>query len=322
MTQRFLDKHRSYGEQLAQDCGVLAPRLADERRQEARRNVRSGRWQRVGRCIVTHSGPLTDQQRAWAAVLTPPGVAALARESSLTAAGVRGVGDQPGLYVVTECGARPAAVAGVTYVQSRHLGLTDVVTASQPLATTPARAVVDAASRATPDRARTLVAMTVQQRKATPREIRAVLRRLSPVRREVLLHVTVNDVEGGAHSLPELRFTTLVRRSDLPAPSRQVVRRRKDGRYYLDVGWDDYAVVAEIDGSHHRDAAQWEADVLRHDELVIGGDRVIRLLSWWVRDRPELVLDLLRRALLSAGDDRMIRLQSSRARLTDAASST
>ena len=143
--------------------------------------------------------------------------------------------------------------------------------------------------------------MVVQQRKATPNEIRAVLKRLSPVRRQVLLHLTVDDVEGGAQSLPELRFTTLVRQSDLPAPSRQVIRQRKDGRYYLDVGWDDYDVVAEIDGSHHRDAAQWEADVLRHDELVIGGDRVIRLLSWWIRDRPELVLDLLRRALISAG---------------------
>jgi very-short-patch-repair endonuclease len=96
-------------------------------------------------------------------------------------------------------------------------------------------------------------------------------------------------------------FTTLVRRSDLPPPSRQAVRRRVDGRYYLDVAWDDYDVVAEIDGSHHRDVAQWEADVLRQDELVIGGDRVIRLLSWWVRDRPELVLDLLRRTLISAG---------------------
>ncbi|MDX6198702.1 MAG: hypothetical protein QOJ79_1853 [Actinomycetota bacterium] len=248
-----------------------------------------------------HSGPLTDQQLAWVAVLSPAGVAAIARESSLGAAGVRGMGDLSGLCVVTPWGARPAAVAGVRYVQSRHLALIDVLGASQPLRTTPARSVVDAASRATPDRARALVAMTVQQKKATPHEIRTVLRRLTPVRREVLLHITVDDVEGGAHSLPELRFTTLMRHSGLPAPSRQVVRRRPDGRYYLDVAWDDYDLVAEIDGSHHRDVTQWEADVLRHDELVIGGDKVLRLLSWWVRDKPELVLDLLRRALISAG---------------------
>jgi very-short-patch-repair endonuclease len=59
--------------------------------------------------------------------------------------------------------------------------------------------------------------------------------------------------------------------------------------------------VAEIDGAHHRSAQQWEADVLRQDELMIGGDRVLRLLSWWVRDRQLLVADLLRRALIAGG---------------------
>jgi hypothetical protein len=34
---------------------------------------------------------------------------------------------------------------------------------------------------------------------------------------------------------------------------------------------------------------------------MIGGDRVLRLLSWWIRDRPDLVVDLLRRALLAGG---------------------
>ena len=301
MTRSILDVHRTYAEQLAADVGVLAPRLVTERQREVRRNVRNGRWQRAGCCVVTHSGPLTGEQLAWAAVLSPPGTAAVARESALVLAGVRGLREQRQLHVVTTWGSRPAPLAGVRYVQTRHLGPQDVMLAAQPLRSTPARALVDAASRASRDGARTLIAMVVQQKKATPKEVRAVLKQLSPVRRQVLLHLTLNDVEGGAHSLPELRFTTLVRRSDLPAPTRQVIRRRPDGRYYLDVAWDDYAVVAEIDGSHHRDAAQWEADVLRHDELVIGGDRVIRLLSWWVRDRPELVLDLLRRALMSAG---------------------
>ena len=43
--------------------------------------------------------------------------------------------------------------------------------------------------------------------------------------------------------------------------------------------------------------ASWEADVLRHDELALAGDVVVRVLSWWVRDRP----DLVRRALTSRG---------------------
>jgi very-short-patch-repair endonuclease len=248
-----------------------------------------------------HSGPLTNEQLAWAAVLSPAGTAAVARESSLELAGLRGLRPMTALTVVTEWGRRPPHIPGVSYVQTRHLEVGDVLLSAQPLRSPPPRALIDAASQTTAEHARALVAMVVQQRKATPEEIRAVLRRLSPVRQEVLLHVTLDDVEGGAHSLPELRFTTLVRGSGLPQPSRQVIRRREGGRYFLDVGWDDYDVVAEIDGSHHRDAAQWEADVLRHDELVIGGDRVIRLLSWWIREKPDLVLDLLRRALVSAG---------------------
>jgi very-short-patch-repair endonuclease len=301
MPRSILDVHRTYAEQLAEDDGVLAPRLVVARHRDVRGNVRSERWQRAGCCVVMHSGPLTDTQQAWAAVLSPRGTAAVAREAALAASGVRGLREQGQLHVVTAWGTRPAPIAGVRYVQTRHLDAVDVMLTAQPLRSTPARALVDAASRATPDGARTLIAMVVQQKKATPGEVRAVLDRLTPVRREVLLRVTLADVEGGAHSLPELRFMTLVRGSDLPTPTRQVVRRRPDGRYYLDVAWDDYAVVAEIDGSHHRNAGQWEADALRQDELVIGGDRVLRLPSSWIRDRPELVLDLLRRALLSAG---------------------
>ncbi|MCU1591109.1 MAG: hypothetical protein JWP11_2365 [Frankiales bacterium] len=289
-----------YAERIAEELGVLSPTRVGERRTEVRRKLRSQRWQRAGRCVVMHSGPLTDDQRLWVAVFSPLGRTAVARESALTMAGVRGVPSGE-LCVLTEWGRRPPAVTGVLYVQSRHLAAADLVAMAQPPRTTAARAVVDSASRATPDRARTLVAMTVQQRKTTPAEIRKVLDRLVPVRQDVLLRLTLADVEGGAQSLPELRFTGLLRQAHLPEPTRQAARRRADGRYYLDVAWDDYDLVGEIDGSHHRDAGQWEADVLRQDELMIGGDRVLRLLSWWVRDRPELVLDLLRRALRAGG---------------------
>jgi very-short-patch-repair endonuclease len=286
-------------EWIAEDLGVLGPVRASEKQAEVRRKLRSGHWQQVGRCVVTHNGPLSADQLLWVAVLSPRGVAAVARQSALTMAGVQGLRPS-GLWVVVPWGHTPPPVCGVRYAKSRRLDPIDICP-GYPARCTPARALVDAASRATPDGARTLIAMVVQQNKVTPGQVRAVLDRLTPVRREVLLRITLADVEGGAHSLPELRFTTLVRGSDLPAPTRQVVRRRLDGRYYLDVAWDEYAVVAEIDGSHHRNAGQWEADALRHDELVIGGDRVLRLPSSWIRDRPELVLDLLRRALIAAG---------------------
>lgn len=291
---------RVQAHRIAEDLGVLAPDLVLTRTAAVRRCVRAGRWQRAGRCVVMHSGPLSSEQLLWAASLSPRGTSAVARESALRMAGVTGV-STPDLTVLVAWGQRPISIAGVRYVQSRHLRLADVVLRSQPLRCTAARATVDAASRASPDWARTLVAMVVQQRKATAADLRAVLDRLSPVRREVLLRLTVDDVEGGAHSLPELRFTRLVRASGLPVPDRQVIRRRPDGRYFLDAAWEEFGLVVEVDGSHHRNADQWEADVLRQDELMIGGDRVLRLVSWWIRDRPDLVVDLLRRALLAGG---------------------
>jgi very-short-patch-repair endonuclease len=291
---------RVRAEWLPEDLGVLAPSEVARRAKEVRRMLRSGRWQRLGRCVVTHSGPPTPDQLLWAAILSPRGDAALARESALRGAGVRSVpGNQ--ITVATAWGQRPAAMAGVLYVQTRHLSAADLVTEALPRRMTPARAVVDTAARSRREWARTLLAMVVQQQKATPAEIRAVLDRLSPVRQEVLLRTTLDDVEGGAHSLPELRFISLVRAAGLPEPTRQVIRQRPDGRYFLDAKWEPYDVSAEIDGSHHRDVQQWEADVLRADELMIGGDRVLHLLSWWVRDRPELVVDLVTRALISGG---------------------
>ena len=286
-------------ERFAEAIGVLAPAVVTQRLAEVRGAVRRGRWQFVGRCVVMHNGPLSSDQLMWVAVLSPRPTAALARESALTAAGVRGLASV--LVVVHAHGLTPARVPGVTYTRSRHLDAVDLEPGSHPLRTTSARAVVDAARHSSRERARTLVAMTVQQRKSLPKDVRSVLGRIGPVRHHALLTVTVDDVEGGSHSLPELRFVRLMRRARLPVPGRQVVRRRPDGRCFLDVGWDDYGLFGEIDGTHHRNAAQWEADVLRTNELVIGGDRVLRLLSWWVRDRPDLVIDVVTRALISCG---------------------
>jgi very-short-patch-repair endonuclease len=291
---------RLRAERIAEDLGVLAPARVLELNADVRRRVRSRHWQRVGRCVVMHNGPITPDQLMWAAVLSPEGTAALARESGLRAGGVRGLGD-PNLCVATPWGRTPAAIPGVTYVRTRILTPQDLVPGGLPPRMTAARCLIDAASRATRDRARTLIAMTVQQKRATPEQLRAVLDRLSSVHQEVLVRLTIDDVEGGAHSLPELRFTRLMRASGLPMPSRQTIRQRPDGRYYLDVEWEEFNLAGEVDGAHHRDAQQWEADVLRHDELMIGGDRVLRLLSWWVRDRPELVVDLVGRALRGGG---------------------
>lgn len=292
-----LDQLRA--EDVAEELGVLSPRLVRARPELARR-LRSGTIGRHGSCVVLHNGPLTALQRQWVGVLSGGPAAALARSTALIAAGMTGVRTRD-LVVVVPWTRTPAAVEGVRYVRTRHLRGVDVLAGSLPRRTTVPRSVVEEASRSSRDAARTLIAMAVQQRKATPAQVREVLARLGPVRQAVLLELTLADVEGGSHSLPELLFLEVLRAAGLPTPVRQVVRLRPDGRYYLDAAWPGLGLVVEVDGSHHRDASNWEADVLRQDELVVGGLVVVRVLSWWVRERPALVADLVRRALLSRG---------------------
>ena len=54
-------------------------------------------------------------------------------------------------------------------------------------------------------------------------------------------HAVILDLMDGVRSLGELDFARECRRRGLPEPSRQVVRRGRNGSYYLDVTWDDLA---------------------------------------------------------------------------------
>jgi hypothetical protein len=115
--------------------------------------------------------------------------------------------------------------------------------------------------------------------------IRATLGRLGVVKRSKLIHTTLVDVEGGAHSLPELDFAALLRTFGLPEPDRQAVRRdSRNLARWLDAYFEKWRVVVEIDGLWHMDAGTWWADMQRQNELVVSGDRVLRFPSFAIRD--------------------------------------
>jgi very-short-patch-repair endonuclease len=101
--------------------------------------------------------------------------------------------------------------------------------------------------------------------------------------------------------VPERDFDRIVIRRGLPAPTRQAVRRRPTGRYYLDVLWERYCLAVEVDGAHHRTAMQWDDDLDRSAYVVAGGLRQIRFSSYSVRQRAGRVGDLLVMALQSGG---------------------
>ena len=97
----------------------------------------------------------------------------------------------------------------------------------------------------------------------------------------------VNDLLDGARALGELDVARELRRRGLPEPARQVLRKDKRGRYYLDLYWPDLKLVVEIDGIHHAWAENIVGDALRQNSLAIAGDTVLRVPLLGLRLAPD-----------------------------------
>jgi len=71
--------------------------------------------------------------------------------------------------------------------------------------------------------------------------------------------------------------------------------RTPNGRYYLDVEWKQYGIAVEIHGIPHQRIRQWDADLLRGNEVVIAGRKLIFFTSYAIRHEQEVVIDQLSR---------------------------
>lgn len=163
----------------------------------------------------------------------------------------------------------------------------------------PARSVVDAAQWAASDNAaRTYIAATFQRRLVSEDEVTAVLARMPAVRRRSLIVRAVQEAAGGAQSLAEMEFLELCRRAGLPRPTLQVVRVGVRGRRsYVDAHFEEAGVHVEIDGGQHMDVENWWRDMIRQNDIWLGGERVMRFPAWAIRHDPQTVVAQLRAAL-------------------------
>lgn len=283
-------------------------------RKHVERRLRSARWRALGgEVVVLHSGPLSDEQRLWAAVLSCRGLAALASETALAAHGLTIHRPGDSVHVVVPRGSRPSDIPWVTTHMSRRFHADDVHPARRPASVRVERAAIDAASWAGTDRrACGLLLAAVQQRLSTPGRLAAELRAAGQVKRIRLLTAVLLDAAGGAQALSEVDLGRMCRRFGLPQPVRQVARRDKNGkRRWLDATFrraDGRLVVVEVDGAAHLLPLDYWDDMARGNEITIRGERLLRFPSVAIYLEPARVADQLRRALeleLSVGSRRV-----------------
>ena len=273
-------------------------------RSEVRANVRAGRWRRVGRqCICVHTGPLSATARHWVAVLEAGPRAYLDAASALLEAGLQNF-SVTSIRVSVPRGARVyRRLRGVDVRQTRRWSADDVEATGLPR-TRPAVAAVRAALWARSDREAALVlTMTVQQGIESAERISLEMLRVRRDRRRAFIHGVLHDLLDGVRSLGELDVARECRRRGIPEPTRQVLRRAKNGTYYLDVYWKPWKLVVEIDGIQHTWAGQVVGDAIRQNSLALAGDTVLRLPLLGLRVAPDEFFAQIEDALAAAGCD-------------------
>jgi hypothetical protein len=146
-----------------------------------------------------------------------------------------------------------------------------------------------------------LLAAGVQQRLVTAAQLHSAVAANPRLRHRHAMQMAVQDIAQGAGALSEIDFVRLCRRYGLPLPEQQAVRVDRSGRRrYLDAAWTTRTgrrLVAEIDGALHLAPRRWWDDQLRQNELVLGGDLVLRFPTVLVRHEEQLVVAQLRRGL-------------------------
>ena len=268
---------------------------------EVSAHVRGHRWRPVhSQSIAVHTGPLPQHGLHWAAVFEAGPRGCLDGTSSLLAAGLQHYAEDV-VRVSVPRGVLVRRAAGLAVRQTRRLEPTDLVAGGIPR-TRPEVAAVRGALWARTDKQATLVlTMTVQQGLTTPELLAAELLRVRRDRRRPLIAAVVSDLIGGVRSLGEHELARECRRRGIPEPSRQVLRRGRGGTWYLDVCWEEWGVVVEIDGIQHEWAANVVADALRHNAVTLDRAVVLRLPLLGLRVAPDEFFDQIVQALVARG---------------------
>lgn len=202
---------------------------------------------------VTHNGRLTRPQRDWVALFACA-PAALSHESAMPGA------DPPVVHVVVAADRTLKPIVGVEVHRTRHLA-TRVDWNRRPPRVRPEHATLDVmeARIRRGDVAGAYAALTRAcfTREVTPHQLRSTLSERARVVRRDLVAGMVDDVEAGASSVLERGCLQLVERAHrLPRGRRQVSSQATGARTYVDVRYEEYGVIVELDGRAFHDSPE------------------------------------------------------------------
>lgn len=269
--------------------------------QSIRGQVQARRWQRIGRAVVLHNGPLPQAERERAMLVNAGPRAVL---TAFTAAQMLGLSgwERETIHVLVPAGARghkPTRHQTRVHYCGDWEGIERL--AGRPLHRMAPALALAASTFAQPRPAVGILAAGVQQRLVTPRQLADAVEASPRVRHRHVLLAAIHDIAQGSHALSEIDFVRLCRRFKLPPPDQQVVRLDPAGRRrYLDATWrlpGGRMLSVEIDGALHLAPRRWYDDQLRQNELALTGVMVLRFPSVVVRTDAALVAGQLRRAL-------------------------
>ena len=101
-----------------------------------------------------------------------------------------------------------------------------------------------------------------------------------------------------AESPLETLLRLLIVLAGLPAPDVQVPVQAGRKTYFADLGYREQKLVLEADGrDHHSERKKVAADMVRHNDMVGAGWRVLRFTWAQVMYQPEVVIAAIRQAL-------------------------
>jgi hypothetical protein len=261
-----------------------------------RNQLRARRWaQRTESVFSTTTGPLSDEQRLWLAVLHAGPTALI---GGLTAAEVHGMKnwrrDEITVLVDDELSFDP--VDGVDFFRTRR-PLREMRTPGRTLPTCRVEPAIllFAGYERSRRTAHGAVAAAVQQRLTTPDRLDEWLRRMKPLRRAPEFRALLSDLRGGAHSLAEVDLRRACREFGVAPPRGQRPRYdRKGHRRWTDAEWDladGSVLVLEVDGAFHDDVLQAAADRSRHRKLSSRRRIVVSCSAYELRHEPASVME-------------------------------